>query len=210
EGIDAARLHLLRHGVDLRFWSFMENRHASNEIDMLFAGRLVPKKGLDLLLEALSTLPANYTLKVAGTGPEEARLRQLAQNLGVSGRVTWLGWLGQEALRTVFATSSCLCVPSVEGRGGMDGVPNVMLEAMASGLPVLAFGKGGIGEALDSEAGFLVERDTAAALAEALLSMDEANAPDVEKRRRVARARIERQFDAARLAKERAALFEEI
>lgn len=209
-GINVERLHLLRHGVDLRFWSFMENRHASNEIDVLFAGRLVPKKGLDLLLEALSTLPANYTLKVAGTGPEEARLRQLAQNLGVSGRVTWLGWLGQEALRTVFATSSCLCVPSMEGRGGMDGVPNVMLEAMASGLPVLAFGKGGIGEALDAEAGFLAEGDTAAALAEALPSMEEANAPEVEKRRRAARARIERQFDASRLAKERAALFEEI
>lgn len=207
--IDAERLHLLRHGVDLRFWSFMENRHTSTEIDMLFAGRLVPKKGLDLLLEALSMLPANYTLKVAGTGPEEALLRKMARNLGVSGRVTWLGWLGQEALRTVFATSSCLCVPSVEGRGGIDGVPNVMLEAMASGLPVVAFGKGGIGEALDAETGFLAEECTADALCGALRFL-EGNAPEAEKRRHAARARVEQDFDAARLAKERAALFEEI
>ncbi|MBQ7177047.1 MAG: glycosyltransferase family 4 protein [Victivallales bacterium] len=207
--INAERLHLLRHGVELRFWSFMENRHTSSEIDILFAGRLVPKKGLDLLLEALSMLPGNYTLKVAGSGPEEALLRKMAQNLGVSGRVTWLGWLGQEALRTVFATSSCLCVPSVEGRGGIDGVPNVMLEAMASGLPVVAFGKGGIGEALDAEKGFLVDECTADGLCGALRFL-EGNASEVEKRRCAARARIEQDFDAARLAKERAALFEEI
>ena len=203
------RLHLLRHGVDLRFWSFMEKRRTSNEIDLLFAGRLVPKKGLDLLLEALSKLPASYTLKVAGTGSEEAGLRKMAQNLGVAWRVTWLGMLGQEALRSVFATSSCLCVPSVEGRGGMDGVPNVMLEAMASGLPVVASCKGGIGEALDAETGFLVKECTADALCDALRLL-EGNASEVEKRRRAARARIEQQFDAARLAKERAALFEEI
>ena len=207
--IDRERLHLCRHGVDLRFWQYSPSRHVSDGLDVLFAGRIASKKGLDLLLEALAQLPESYTLKVAGSGPEEANLRELARRLGVAGRVTWLGMLGQSALRTMFFTSSCLCVPSVAGRGGMDGVPNVMLEAMASGLPVVAFRNGGIGEVLDAETGFLVEDCSVDALCDAMRHI-EGNAAEAEKRRRAARSRIEEQFDAAMLARERAALFEEI
>ena len=133
-------------------------------------------------------------------------MRSLAHELGIEERITWLGHLSHGALRHAFAGATCLCLPSVEGRDGFDGVPNVMLEAMASGLPVVGFQSGGLCEVLTEETGWPVVDCSASALHAALQNMA-SNPEALEERRRNARRFIEENYDSTAQAAKRASLF---
>ncbi len=200
------RLHLVHHGVDLSFWKYSRHRAHGNGVNMIFAGRLVPKKGLDILLQVLAGLPRSFTLSIAGNGPEEDRLRLMASELGIAGRVNWLGRLGRSALRYSFGVSSCLCVPSCDGCGGMDGIPNIVLEAMASGLPVVAFDSGGIGEVVNDDTGWLVRQGDVRKLEQVLLDFS-GSALEIERRCANGRKVIENDFDSGLVSRRRADLF---
>jgi glycosyltransferase involved in cell wall biosynthesis len=90
------------------------------------------------------------TFTIAGDGPQLEDLRSLARNLGISAQVFFTGFLPQEKLRGSFAESHLFLHPSELGPDGdQEGVPNAMLEAMASGLPVFATTHGGIPEAVE-------------------------------------------------------------
>ena len=102
---------------------------------MLFAGRLVEQKGVRYIIEALprlADLGRNIELEVVGSGPSEADLRRLAHELGVAGQVRFAGWLDRDDLAARYRASDVFVLPSFE-----EGMPNVVLEAMASGLPVV-------------------------------------------------------------------------
>ena len=134
---------------------------------LLFVGRLVEKKGLVVLLDALDHLPADgdWTLDVVGDGPLRAQLEARARRWGT--RVRFLGMARHEDLGRAYATCSMLVLPSVHARSGdQDGLPVTLLEAMALATPVVASDLPGIEDALDhGNAGRLVAPGDAVALA---------------------------------------------
>src|SRR5205807_5257821 len=111
-------------------------------------------------------------LTIAGEGPQLAELQSLARELHLAKAIGFAGFVSQEKLRELFYNAHIFLHPSETGRdGNQEGVPNSMLEAMASGLPVFATRHGGIPEAIDNGVSgvLLAERDDEA-LALALLA----------------------------------------
>lgn len=134
-------------------------------IRLVFVGRLVPEKGLDVLLSAMNLAlrsGMDLHLSVVGSGPEEAALRAQADPL--RGRVTWLGTVGRAAVGAQLVAAHCLVVPSRR-----EGLGLVALEALAHGRPVIASRVGGLVEAVeDGVDGLLVTAGDERALADAL------------------------------------------
>lgn len=138
------------------------------------ACRLIEKKGLPVSLRAFAKFAAEYpaaTFTIAGEGPLRNELGQLAAELGVADKVFFPGFISQIQLRELYYQSHIFLHPSeVGGDGNQEGVPNSMLEAMASGLPVFATEHGGIPEAIENgRSGILAPERDDAALALALL-----------------------------------------
>ena len=144
----------------------------------LQAGRLIEKKGFATSLRAFATFQQKNpaaVFTIAGEGPMRDELAALARELEIEDRVRFAGFLSQTELREQFYQSHIFLHPSELGPdGNQEGVPNGMLEAMASGLPVFATHHGGIPEAIEQGvSGILVKERDATALAEALLSWTE-------------------------------------
>lgn len=140
----------------------------------LQAGRLIAKKGLTTSLRAFAKFRQRHraaTFTIAGEGPLRDELRALAQELAIENAISFVGFLSQAELREQFKRTHIFLHPSELGpNGNQEGVPNAMLEAMASGLPVFATRHGGIPEAIeDGVSGVLVSERDDAALAGALL-----------------------------------------
>jgi glycosyltransferase involved in cell wall biosynthesis len=140
---------------------------------ILFAGRLVEKKGLAVLLDALSRAEAakSWTLHVVGDGPLRDELTEFASNAGPS--VVFLGELSPRELARQYGEAAVVVVPSVPARSGdQDGLPVVLLEAMAAGRPVIASRLPGIAEAItDGTDGVLVPPGDSNALRHSLLQL---------------------------------------
>jgi glycosyltransferase involved in cell wall biosynthesis len=205
------RAHIIPHGVDLRTWAFRTRPFTPHdELRLFSAGRFVEKKGLDTLLRGAAILqrrgtPVNVSL--AGSGPFEEPLRRLAEELQLGAAVSWLGVLTPDQVRQALGMVDVLVVPSRVSRGGdRDGIPNIVLEAMAVGVPVVGTGAGGLLEVLNSRTGWPFPPDDYEALAQVLQTI--ALRPQgAEQRRQTARAMVEERYDAARLAEQRAGLF---
>ena len=158
---------LVGHGVDLaRFRPRPTAR--SGELSLLAVGRLVPKKGFDVLLDALAHLARPWRLAVVGDGPERSALR--ARATGQGDRVRWLGRATHADLPAIYASADVVVVPSrVDAADDRDGLPNVVLEAMACGRPVVASDVAAIATAVDDGlTGVLVPPEQPLALARAI------------------------------------------
>jgi glycosyltransferase involved in cell wall biosynthesis len=128
----------------------------------LFSGRLVRQKRVPYLLEAVRDIPVDVDL--VGAGPDEEALREQAIAVGVQDRVRFLGWASREDMPQRYRDAGVFVFPSVE-----EGMPNVVLEAMASGLPIIAtdiYGHRGL--VRDGDNGFLVPVEDSKAIAGAL------------------------------------------
>jgi colanic acid/amylovoran biosynthesis glycosyltransferase len=176
-GCPREKLRLQRTGIPLDEWPFVERRPPEDgSWHFLQACRLVPKKGLVCTLRAFAeigkALP-RASLTLAGDGPLGTELRREADRLGLAGRVNFPGFLDAADLRQAMGRAHVFLHPSeTPADGNREGVPNAMLEAMATGLPVLATRHGGIPEAIDDgRNGWLVQEGDAAALAEAALRL---------------------------------------
>ena len=136
------------------------------------AGRLTPKKGFDVLVEACSRLDpeTGFRCVILGGGRLEARLRKAIRKRGLSGAVEIRGFVEQRELAQWYRRASAVVLPSrVLESGNRDGIPNVVVEAMACGAPVIATPVGGIPEIIDhGTSGLLVAPDDSQALAAAL------------------------------------------
>jgi len=176
-GADPAKIRLHRAGIPLAEISFVQRgAPADRAWRCVQACRLIAKKGLTTALRAFAEFRRAFpdsTFTIAGEGPQLAELRALAAALGVAGHVHFTGFLAQEKLRALYAESHIFLHPSELGADGdQEGVPNAMLEAMASGLPVVATPHGGIPEAIEQGvSGLLTAERDSAALAQSLLSL---------------------------------------
>lgn len=178
-GCPPAKLRLNRTPVPLNQIPFSEKTPPTDGAwQLLQACRLIPKKGLVTALEALALVVPRFPrvhFTIAGTGPDEAALREKIRTLGLEQHTTLTGWCSQAELAALQQRSHLFLHPSeMTLEGDQEGVPNSMLEAMAAGLPVVATRHGGIPEAVTHEKdGLLVEEKNVSALAEALLRLME-------------------------------------
>ncbi len=190
-----AKVELVPHGVDIRRFAPASPPRAES-VRLLAVGRLVEKKGFDVLIDALARLGGSMRLRIIGDGPLRARLERLLASTGLADRVDLSGTVTHRELPSAYADAHAVIVPSVEdATGDRDGLPNVVLEAMASGRPVVASGIAAIPSAIDDgDSGLLVPPGDAAALADALAQV----ASDSALRERMgaaARRVVERRFE---------------
>lgn len=182
-GAPAGKITVLRNGVDLeRFRRLdrdaMRAKWGLKGFTLVSVGLLIERKGHHLAIEALSGLP-DVTLLIAGAGPELQSLQQLAHRLGVAERVRFLGSLDQPALCEVYnAADACVLASSREGWA------NVLLEAMASGTPVVASAVWGTPEVVAApEAGLLLEERSGQAIVKAVTALRQAMPERAQTRR---------------------------
>ncbi len=197
-GIGAARVSLVRHGLTLEEFPCRGSQPAA-DAPLVAVGRLEPKKGFDILIAALARLRAPETpvLHIAGDGSQRAALEALAVRLGVQARVKFHGCLAPDAVRRLMADAALLAMPSRRmPDGDRDGIANVLIEAMALGVPVVTTMAGAAAEVVgDRVTGRLVPPDDVPALAAALEEL----LGDAEQRARLAqaaRATVETYFDS--------------
>jgi glycosyltransferase involved in cell wall biosynthesis len=174
------RVELVYHGIDLtRFplrnssvQSMRDGRNAADPVVILSVGRLVEKKGTEVLLEALARLPAalHWKLVHVGGGPLRRKVEKLSRTLGISRRVEWRGALTQERLLAEYRNADLFALASRIARDGdRDGLPNVLAEAQSQALACVATRVSAIPELVrDGQTGVLVEENHPAALARAL------------------------------------------
>ena len=174
-GCAPEKVEIQRTGIPLADFPFRERSiPGDGQWRLLQAGRLIEKKGLKTTLRAFAKFQREFpaaTLTIAGEGPQLDELQSLARELQVAKAVDFPGFVSQENLRELFYEAHIFLHPSETGRdGNQEGVPNAMLEAMATGLPVFATRHGGIPEAVeDTAGGILVNERDHRALGDALI-----------------------------------------
>ena len=142
---------LLENGVDLNLFKFQEWPSApsdSNPLHIVFVGRLLPFKGVSMLLEALKAVNFPVQLTIVGEGPERFNLERLTAEFGISEKVEFTGNLPLNEIGKIMQQAHVFCLPSVRESGGA-----VLLEAMAVGRPVIAIDFGGPAEIVDEGVG---------------------------------------------------------
>jgi glycosyltransferase involved in cell wall biosynthesis len=173
-GVEPARIAVLRNGVDLELFRPVDRDEARRALGLtapkvlVSVGNLVPEKGHDLFIKTVAALPEVEAL-IVGAGPERTRLLELAAGSGVGGRLRIIDEMPQDRLRTVYGAADALVLASTR-----EGWPNVLLEAMACGTPVVAADVGGVREVVaERVAGRVVEsreRDAFAHITRELLA----------------------------------------
>ncbi len=178
------------------------------------AGRFVRKKGFEHLIEAVSKLSGRWpdvTLVLAGDGDLASQLRAHAARLGVRDRIRFVGTIGQPEVARHLAAADIAVVPSVrDAAGNVDGLPNVVMESLASGTPLVTTGAGGIGAVVATgHTGVVVPEHDAHALAMAIAQLLQAPA---ERRRlgEAARNQVLQQHTWSGVARRFAAIYDRI
>ena len=166
-GVSRDKLKIFRNGVDLERFRPENKSEARNKIGLpaarkilLSVGNLIELKGHHIAIDALTKLPEDTYLVIAGTGPERENLEHQAQQLGLSNRVWFAGHVDNQDLKWWYSAADILILCS-----SREGWPNVLLEAMACGTPVIATTVGGIPEiVLSPIAGRLMNNRTVESL----------------------------------------------
>jgi glycosyltransferase involved in cell wall biosynthesis len=182
-GVDGARITPLRNGVDLQRFQPLDRPAVRDELELqgfvlLSVGHLVPVKGHELAIGALTLLP-DVTLLLAGDGAERPRLEALARELGVGRRVRFLGAVPQAELVRYYNAADALVLAS-----SREGWANVLLEAMACGTPVVASRVWGTPEVVAAPAaGVLMEERSPRGVADGVSRLRAAGIDRTETRR---------------------------
>lgn len=171
---DRAKVHLAYHGVDLEKFTPRATAAEPSEVPLILSvGRLVEKKGYPDLLQAAAILRdrgLSFRIQIMGGGPDRKALEALRHSLGLDGIVDMPGSCSQEELVEIYRQADLFALPcQVLENGDRDGIPNVLMEAMATGLPVVSTAVSGIPELVHSgENGLLVPERDAVAFADAI------------------------------------------
>jgi teichuronic acid biosynthesis glycosyltransferase TuaC len=167
-GIDPAKVITLRNGVDLGKFQPLDRTQAKRDLQLtgrlaVAVGHLIERKGHELMIKALPLVP-DLQLVIVGEGPLRRSLEALAANLGVASRVRFQGNVDQSELCRYYSAADISLLASLR-----EGMPNVVLESLACGTPVVALRVEGVPELLtEAVAGEVVEERTPEALAAAI------------------------------------------
>ncbi len=175
-GIDRSKVRIVPNGVDIEKFKPMDTKEVrqqfglGNEPCVLFVGSLIPRKGLPFLVEAAKNVvraQADTTFLIVGDGPLRKKLHDSLKTANLSGNFKFLGNLKDKVLPSIYNCADVFVLPSIQEGQGI-----VLLEAQASGKPVVAFDIGGVNEALQNkETGLLVSQGDVDALGDALLKL---------------------------------------
>jgi glycosyltransferase involved in cell wall biosynthesis len=200
-----SKLHVVHCGIDPERFAPPEGGRAGRPVRVLTVGRLDNMKGVAILIEAIAELRlrgVDITLTVVGDGPKREELQRLADRRSVGALITWAGAVGQDRIRDHYHAADIFCLPSFA-----EGVPVVLMEAMSTGLPVVANSIAGIPELVEDEiSGLLVRPGRTDLLTDALERLSR----DVDLRSRMGRAgreKVRQEFDSAVVGLELADLF---
>ncbi len=203
-GCPEDRIEVHGSGIDLSRFAFAE-RHEPQQgpVEIATTGRLVEKKGIAYILDAIAKLRAtgrNVRFNILGDGPLRGTLEAQARQLGISEHVVFHGWRNQAEIIEVLNSCHLFVAASVTAANGDQDAPvNTLKEAMAMGLPVVATRHGGIPELVkDGVSGFLVPECDGSAIADAFSRLLYRSA-DWPTMGAAGRAEVEAQFDMARL-----------
>jgi glycosyltransferase involved in cell wall biosynthesis len=163
-----------------------------------FVGRLVPERGLDLLFRACVGLAGKWTLTVIGTGPSQEELESLAERLGISARVSWLGPLPAAAVDQIWPHLDCAVFPARTTPRWVAGSPRGALHAMAHGVAVIGSDSGALPEII-GDAGRIVPEEDVPALT-AVLQELHANRNECDRLGAMGRRRVLEEFSDAAIA----------
>ncbi|TNE32111.1 MAG: colanic acid biosynthesis glycosyltransferase WcaL [Alphaproteobacteria bacterium] len=209
---EPAKLHTVYHGLDTSFFH-PAKRERHEALRILAVGRHVEKKGFDLLLRSLAELKRRkiaFTCRLIGeNGPATQALEALAAALELGDHFAIEPPLSRDALRSAYHASDVFVLPCrIDDSGDRDGIPNVLAEAMATGLAVVSTDVSGIPEIVDHDVnGLLVTPEDSSELADALARLAD---DDLLRRRlgQAATARIAEVFDASKTIHDLNDLFE--
>ena len=206
----ADRIHVVRCGVNLARFSHQRECCKADPPHILSVGRLVEKKGLSYLVEACARLRdrgVDFACTIVGDGPQQHALERLIAARDLQEVVKLAGGLPQEELCDLWQMTCVFVLPcTITRNGNRDGIPVVLMEAMASGVPVVSTTVSGIPELVeDGVTGLLVPPDDAEVLSQAISRL----LTDPELAARLARAgrqRVEREYDVVRNTRHKAHL----
>jgi glycosyltransferase involved in cell wall biosynthesis len=195
---------IIPNGVDAEL--FKADAHENSTPRIFSVGRIVHQKGLDLAMHALSGLKElDWEWRVAGDGPQMELLKSLAERLGIQGRIRFIGWQSHDLLVEHYLWANLFLFPSRH-----EGMPNAVLEAMASGLPVIASRISGNEElVVAGETGLLVPSEDVDSLRNALRTL----ILDSDMRQRMgaaSRRRVENNYNWESVAKQYALLLQQV
>lgn len=207
----AERIVLIRNGLDLARFTYADPSPVPGPLRVAAVGRLVEKKGFSHLIEAVRRIGGDggpqVQVRIAGDGELRVDLAAQIEAAGLTEAVELLGPRHQEEIRDLLRWADVMVAPCVVGAdGNADGLPTVLLEAMAMGVPVIASDVTGIPEAVhDDHTGQLLSADRLGAgdVTELVAALQRVAAPDYHRvaTARAARDLIEREFDTARQAR---------
>jgi glycosyltransferase involved in cell wall biosynthesis len=195
-------IHTIYHGIDVDFFGFAPPAPAALPFRILSVGRLVAKKGYDDLLLALKILDdagVDFAFTHIGSGELDGQVRRLVRALALERRVRLLGTQPHEEVIEHYRQAHCFVLASkVAANGDRDGIPNVLVEAMAVGLPVVSTRVSAIPELVeDGVSGTLVEAASPVSMARAIMDLL-AHPAKIQEQTRRARMRVEQDFNSRR------------
>lgn len=176
----ASHYEVVRCGVNLDYWAPAPRANAP-QLRVATVCRLVSKKGIDTALRAFASLQRPASFVVAGDGPDREKLEALAGELGCADRVTWLGAVDNQRAQEVMQEADVFILPCrTDDHGDRDGIPVVLMEAMASGLAVMSGDLPSIRELIrHAETGVLLPAEDVAAWTRALEELTPARAQEL-------------------------------
>jgi colanic acid/amylovoran biosynthesis glycosyltransferase len=198
---DWSRIQVVPCGIEP--WRFAEPAPVPpGGPDLIAVGRLAPQKGFPLLVEAVALAARDLPgvqVTLVGDGPLAPSLRAQAARAGIADRITFAGWQDEAGVRAALAAAQALILPSFA-----EGLPVVVMEAMAAGRPVIATLIAGVPELVTPDTGWLVPAGDAAALADAMRALSATPTEQIAAMGQAARVRVLARHDvdaaAARLA----------
>ncbi|MFZ5917471.1 MAG: glycosyltransferase [Chloroflexota bacterium] len=173
-GCPERKIAVHRMGIDTHRFQFQPRQPRSDgQVHLFSVARLVEKKGMEYAIQAVAQVLKKHPqieYKIAGDGPLRNQLANRIESLGLSRQIRLLGWQQQQDIITLMQKADILLAPSVTSQDGdQEGIPVVLMEALAQGLPVLSTWHSGIPELIqDGLSGFLVPERDVDALAERL------------------------------------------
>jgi colanic acid/amylovoran biosynthesis glycosyltransferase len=172
-GCSRRKIFVGRMGIDVKRFDYRPPAAPADNFELLIVGRLTEKKGIDYAVCAMAMIDAPVKLTIIGGGELFEPLRQLAKSMGVEDRVQFLGKRPHAEITHRLQHAHAFLLPSVtSSTGDMEGIPVALIEAMASGLPVISTRHSGIPELIDNtKTGFLVEERDVGALAHVICAI---------------------------------------